>query len=61
MWASEPWSQVEMPLNEEDVSKASKSSEVAIVVIGRTAGEDKDNGYYEGSYLLSKEEKRCLI
>ncbi len=60
MWASEPWSQVEMPLNEEDVSKASKSSEVAIVVIGRTAGEDKDNGYYEGSYLLSKEEKKML-
>ena len=60
MWASEPWNQVEMQLNEEDVVKAASKSETAIVVIGRTAGEDKDNWYHEGSYLLSTDEKTML-
>lgn len=56
MWASEPWSQKEMPLDENVVKEASNESEVAIMVIGRTAGEDRDNFNGEGSYRLSKEE-----
>ena len=60
LWASEPWSQVEMPLTDEMVIDARKLSEVAIVIIGRTAGEDRDNSDTEGSYRLSKGEELML-
>ncbi|RJX26074.1 MAG: beta-glucosidase [Acholeplasma sp.] len=59
-WASEPWSQVEMPLTSDIVKKAKAHSDVAIIVIGRTAGEDKDNSNTEGSYLLSRGEEDML-
>lgn len=59
-WASEPWSQVEMPLTIDLVKKAKAHSDVALIVIGRTAGEDKDNSNTEGSYLLSKDEEKVL-
>lgn len=59
-WASEPWSQVEMPLTEEMVNDARKVSDVAVVVIGRTAGEDRDNSETEGSYRLSSGEEDML-
>ena len=55
-WACEPWSQKEMPLTEEIVREAAENSDKAIVVIGRTAGEDKDNKAEEGSYLLTEAE-----
>ncbi|ONI44155.1 beta-glucosidase, partial [Candidatus Epulonipiscioides gigas] len=55
-WASEPWSQVEMFLSDEIVSNAAKISDKAIIIIGRTAGEDKDNFNEAGSYLLTNEE-----
>ncbi len=59
-WAGEPWYQEEMPLTEELVEFAALESETAIVVIGRTAGEDRDNFAGEGGYLLTKEEERML-
>ncbi len=59
-WASEPWSQIEMALNRETISKYKKDNEVAVVVIGRTAGEDKDNSFTEGSYLLTKNELQLI-
>ena len=59
-WATEPWSQVEMPLTEEIVKNASSASDVAIVIIGRTAGEDRDNANTEGAYLLTAVEKDML-
>jgi beta-glucosidase len=59
-WASEPWSQKEMPLTEEIVLNAKKQSDVAIVIIGRTAGEDRDNSDTEGSYRLSQGEEDML-
>lgn len=59
-WAAEPWRQKEMPLTDECVKKARKVSEKAIVVIGRTAGEDQDNAAEEGSYLLADEEIQML-
>ena len=52
-WAAEPWSQVEMELDEETVADAEANSDVAVVIIGRTAGEDKDNSNTKGAYLLS--------
>ena len=59
-WASEPWYQKEMPLDEEIVKRAATDSDVAIFIIGRTAGEDQDNKNEEGSFLLTKEEKEAL-
>lgn len=59
-WAAEPWNQEEMPLTEEIVAEASAQSTVAVVIIGRTAGEDKDNMETEGSYLLTKQEKKNI-
>lgn len=52
-WAAEPWCQKEMPLTDELVKNAAEVSDKAIVVLGRTAGEDKDNSSKPGSYLLS--------
>lgn len=59
-WGKERWSQDEMPLTDELVKSAADKSDCAIVIIGRTAGEDKDNSATEGSYLLTKEEKNML-
>ena len=56
MWASEPWSQVEMPLTDDIIEKAKHFSEQAVIIIGRTAGEDKDNTPTKGSYYLSDSE-----
>ncbi|ERI91826.1 glycosyl hydrolase family 3 protein [Clostridiales bacterium oral taxon 876 str. F0540] len=59
-WAQEPWCQKEMPLTKELVEKASRQSDIAVVIIGRTAGEDKDNSAEKGSYLLTDEEDKML-
>ncbi|AJS60854.1 glycoside hydrolase family 3 C-terminal domain-containing protein [Paenibacillus sp. IHBB 10380] len=59
-WAAEPWHQEEMPLTDELVSEARQKSDKAIVVIGRTAGEDQDNADESGSYQLTAEEKTML-
>lgn len=59
-WAAEPWFQKDMPLNADIVKAARKVSDKALYVIGRTAGEDKDNDNEAGSYLLTKEEWKNL-
>lgn len=59
-WAGEPWSQPEMPLTKEIVFSAAKKSDIAVVIIGRTAGEDKDNKKEAGSYYLTDLEKDML-
>ncbi|WP_058301094.1 glycoside hydrolase family 3 protein [Gorillibacterium timonense] len=59
-WAAEPWHQKEMPLTDELVAEARRKSAKAIVVIGRTAGEDQDNADAPGSYQLTPEEKAML-
>lgn len=59
-WAAEPWHQKEMPLTDELVRQARSRSDKAIVVIGRTAGEDKDNANEPGSYLLTPDEQAML-
>ncbi|UPK44215.1 glycoside hydrolase family 3 C-terminal domain-containing protein [Paenibacillus pabuli] len=60
VWAAEPWNQKEMPLTDELVSQARTKSSKAIVVIGRTAGEDQDNADAPGSYQLTEDEKAML-
>ena len=59
-WAQEPWCQKEMPLDDELVNTAAANNDAAIVVIGRTAGEDKDNHVAEGSMLLNEGEREML-
>ena len=59
-WGGEPWSQKEMPLDEGFVTETAKSCETAIVIIGRTAGEEQDNRLEAGSYLLSDDEIAML-
>ncbi len=59
-WAKDPWSQEEMPLTDAVVEKAAAVSDAALVVIGRTAGEDRDADYAPGSYLLTDLEKEMI-
>ncbi len=59
-WACEPWFQKEMPITDEIAKSAGEVSETAIFIIGRTAGEDKDNLALEGSYYLTGEELQNL-
>lgn len=59
-WAKEPWCQQEMPVSKEFAAKIANTSNKAIVVFGRTAGEDKDNAAEEGSYYLTKTEREVL-
>jgi len=59
-WASEPWFQEEMPLSEELVRRAAEESDAALVLIGRTAGEDQDNRAEAGSFLLTETERDML-
>lgn len=59
-WAAEPWFQQEMPLSEELVRRVRDGSDTAVVVIGRTAGEDQDNRPEPGSYLLTEIEEDML-
>lgn len=60
-WGAEPWSQVEMPLDDELVKKSAEKGSTAIVIIGRTAGEEQEVKYEAGSYLLTDLEKDMLV
>ncbi|SHK47275.1 beta-glucosidase [Anaerocolumna jejuensis DSM 15929] len=60
VWAGEPWNQKEMPISEEIAGAARKQSDKAIIVIGRTAGEDKDNDDTPGSCRLTEEEQAMI-
>lgn len=59
-WAMEPWAQKEMPVSDELAKSAADASDLAIVIIGRLAGEDRDNVAEEGGYYLTKEEEQML-
>ncbi|MBO4983166.1 MAG: glycoside hydrolase family 3 protein [Clostridia bacterium] len=59
-WGQEPWCQKEMELDDALVKEAREFGDKAIIVIGRTAGEDKDNSASEGSYLLTPLEEEMI-
>ena len=59
-WASEPWFQPEMPVDDALASAAAARSDAAVVLIGRTAGEDQDNSNAPGSWLLTEDEEAML-
>lgn len=55
-WAAEPWFQKDMDISVEYAKKQAAVSNKAVYIIGRTAGEDKDNYNGAGSYLLTEQE-----
>ncbi|MCR5216434.1 MAG: glycoside hydrolase family 3 C-terminal domain-containing protein [Lachnospiraceae bacterium] len=59
-WGTEPWSQEEMELSEEVVREAATFSKKAIVILGRTAGEDRDASDTPGSFRLTHMEEAML-
>lgn len=59
-WATEPWFQKEFVPDDSIVKTAREKSDVAIIVIGRTAGEDRDNAPQRGSWYLTDEEETLL-
>lgn len=52
-WTIEPWAQEEMPVSREFVEEAAKRNDVAIIILGRTAGEERDLEEKKGSWYLS--------
>ncbi len=59
-WGHWPMNFEEPSLDDETVKKASEESDAAIIVIGRAAGEDRENTLTKGSYYLTDEERRLI-
>lgn len=59
-WASRPLYQVEMPIPYSMARHAAEFSGTAIVVVGRTSGEEQDNSDTEGSFRLTTVEREML-
>ena len=59
-WGHWPMNYPEMPLDAALVQRAAQTAETAIVVIGRAAGEDRENTLTKGSYYLTDEERAML-
>lgn len=59
-WGHWPMNYPEMPLDDALIEKTAKDSDIAIVVIGRAAGEDRENILKKGSYYLTDEEEVLL-
>ena len=59
-WGHWPYFYDEMPLTSDVVEAAKKESDIAVVIIGRAAGEDRENKLEEGSYYLTHTEKDML-
>ena len=60
VWGLWPRFHPEMPLAPDTVSKARAVSDQAVIIIGRSSGEDRENTLTEGSYYLTKEERTLL-
>lgn len=59
-WGHWPMNYPEMELSADVVKKAGENSDKAIVVIGRAAGEDRENKLEKGSYYLTDTEINML-
>lgn len=60
VWGRWPSNQLEPELSDADIRQAAKSSDKAVVIIGRCAGEDMDFKLRDGSWYLTKEEVGLL-
>ena len=59
-WGMWPRSHPEMPVTRELITLARENSDQAVIVIGRSSGEDRENLLEEGSYYLTEEENTLL-
>lgn len=59
-WGHWPMNFKEPSLDDKMIERASEESDVALVVIGRAAGEDRENTLTKGSYYLTDEERTLL-
>ncbi|MCM1286032.1 MAG: glycoside hydrolase family 3 C-terminal domain-containing protein [Acetobacter sp.] len=59
-WGHWPMSHPEMPLEKSTVLNASSKNTTALVIIGRAAGEDRENRLEKGSYYLTDNEVNML-
>lgn len=59
-WGHWPMNFPEMELTEEIVDNAAKGSNTALIIIGRAAGEDRENKLEKGSYYLTDAELNML-
>ena len=60
VWGMWPRYYPEMPVDDITVASASKESDCAVVVIGRSSGEDRENVLEKGSYYITDDEKKLL-
>lgn len=60
-WGKWPFSFPEMHVSASFVEAAASRNDKALVVIGRSAGEDRDNTLKRGSYFLTLEEEDLLL
>lgn len=60
LWGQWPMCYPEMELTKELVEAAAKQSDTALVILGRAAGEERENLLEEGSYYLTKAEETML-
>lgn len=59
-WGHWPMCYPEMPLSSDIVKKAADSSDTAVIVLGRAAGEDRENKLEKGSFYLTDAETKML-
>lgn len=59
-WGHWPMNFEEPSLDDKMIERASEESDVALVVIGRAAGEDRENTLTKGSYYITDEERTLL-
>ena len=59
-WGHWPFSHPEMNIDPDTVKKAAETSKTAVCVIGRAAGEDRDNKLEKGSYFLTDADLKML-
>ncbi len=59
-WGHWPMNFPEMPIDDDTISEARKASNIALVVIGRAAGEDREQKLKKGSFLLTDDERELL-
>lgn len=60
VWGHWPRYFAEMPVSDELVRRVAERADVAVVTIGRAAGEDRENNLEEGSYYLTSDERKLL-
>ena len=59
-WGHWPHYYEEMPIDDATIKAAAEKSHVGIVVIGRAAGEDRENTLTKGSFYLTDDEKSLI-